>query len=127
MIKNSGEKILSINFEFNEPFDILGPSDQPENVKNKWIIANSLHVIDSAYPVGLPDIERSFFYQYGGNLKWHPSEIIFMALVKPKRSLFSYNAIEWTRRWWFEWVTKTTRYIFKPMEQLVIRKRFQRN
>ena len=82
-------------------------------------------LLTAFHPVGLPDIERSFFYQYGGNLKWHPSGDYFYGFGQTtKDSLFSYNA-NWNGpgRWWFEWVTKTTRYIFKPMEQLAIMKK----
>ncbi|MDA7546252.1 hypothetical protein N8870_05390 [Alphaproteobacteria bacterium] len=124
MIKESKQKISSVIFEFNEVFDYLkGPCNQPKTVLNNWIIANSLHVIDTAFfPVGLPNFKKSTFFQFGNNVKWHPSGDIFLGNgVTTQNIPFSYNA-NWKApgRWSFQWNTESNRYIFKPMEKLLI-------
>ena len=89
-----------------------------------------MHVIDMAFsPVGLPLYEKSSFMKSGNNLKWHPNGNIFYGSgITEKKIPFSYHS-NWVSpgRWGVEWMTKSFRYIFKPLEALTVMKRFDYN
>jgi predicted dehydrogenase len=123
LISDAGEEIESVSFEFNEVVpDPSGPAGHAPCVREHWLLANSLHVIDSAlFPVGYPDLLHSEFAR-SGSLSWHTAGSIFVgsgmtALGKP----FAYHA-NWTApgRWGFEWMTPSARYVFRPLEKLVV-------
>jgi predicted dehydrogenase len=126
MIESSGEPITSVWFEFTEMVDSCdGPVKQSPQIKKLWLIANSTHVIDSAlHPVGLPDVDRSLMIAHGG-FAWHNSGSVFVGAGVTRRGVpFSYTA-NWDApgRWGFEWMTASTRYIFRPLERLYVMKR----
>lgn len=126
MIAGAGEEIESITFEFNEVLpDPSGPVNHAPAVRERWLLANSLHVIDSAmFPVGLPDLSLSSFVSSGA-LAWHPAGSAFVGSGLTVRGKpFAYHA-NWAGpgRWGFEWVTPSARYVFRPLEKLSIMKR----
>lgn len=117
------ERIVSVLFEFNESMpDGSGPIGHSSGVCERWLIANSLHVIDLAlFSVGRPDLSRSLFLQAGA-LPWHPSGSVFAgAGITEQNVLFSYHA-NWCGpgRWGVEWVTASERYVFRPLEELAV-------
>ncbi len=120
-MRAAGESIESILFEFNEVMPTEGPSAAP-GVKARWMLANSMHVIDAAFhPVGLPDMQHSQFQHFGG-LQWHPTGSVFVGSGATMTGVpFAFHA-NWNApgRWGFEWMTKSTRYVFRPMEKLSI-------
>ncbi|MCZ4291929.1 Gfo/Idh/MocA family oxidoreductase [Hoeflea alexandrii] len=120
LIAESGEKVTSINFEFTEWSHIIRTlTNQSEATKARWILANSMHVIDTAFlPVGLPDAVRSQFIA-SGELDWHPTAQFAGSGVTVEGVPFSYAA-NWDApgRWGFEWLTPSRRYIFRPLEKL---------
>lgn len=123
LIANAGEEIESVMFEFNEVVpDPMGPLGYPPTVQERWLLANSLHVIDSAlFPVGYPDPARSSFVR-SGELAWHPAGSIFVGSgLTVSGKPFSYHA-NWASpgRWGFEWTTKSARLRFRPLESLLI-------
>ena len=120
LIEAAGDEIESVTFEFTEMIsDPLGPPYAPV-VQQRWLLANSLHVIDSAlHPVGHPIPSQSCFRRSGG-LVWHPAGSIFVgAGITTKGKFFSYHA-NWAApgRWGFEWATKSARFQFRPLERL---------
>lgn len=123
-MRAAGESIESVLFEFNEAMPAQGPGAVPE-VKARWLLANSMHVIDTAFhPVGLPDMQRSRF-QHSGGLSWHPAGSVFVGSGETVTGVpFACHA-NWDApgRWGFEWMTKSTRYVFRPMEKLSIMRR----
>jgi hypothetical protein len=126
IIADAGEEIESVTFEFNEVFpDLSGPINHAQVVRERWLLANSLHVIDSAmFPVGQPDPLLSNFFCCGG-LAWHPTGGVFVGSgLTVSGKPFAYHA-NWAGpgRWGFEWVTPSARYIFRPLEKLSIMKR----
>lgn len=122
MMDAAGEKIESVLFEFNEVVADAGPLGHDEQVQRRWLLANSMHVIDTAFfPVGLPDVKRSMFAR-SGSLVWHPSGRIFAGAGETELGVpFAYHA-NWDApgRWGFEWMTRSTRYVFRPMEKLSV-------
>lgn len=126
MIKKSGESLTSIGFEFTEWSHVIeGLTNQSELTKARWLLANSMHVIDMAlFSCGLPRPEASTFI-HAGSLPWHPSAAIFAgAGLTADGTPFSYSA-NWDApgRWGVEWITPSTRYIFRPMEKLQVMRR----
>lgn len=125
MIKASGEEIANVVFEFTEWADVIGAlTNQSAAVKRRWLLANSMHVIDLAlFPVGLPDPARSHFYT-SGELDWHKPAAFAGAGMTTRGVLFSCGA-NWDApgRWGAEWMTPSTRYIFRPLEKLHVTKR----
>lgn len=122
----AGEQIESVWFEFNEVVaDAAGPVGHATRVRERWLLANSLHVIDSAlFPVGHPDPARSSFARRG-RMGWHSSGRIFMGAGTTVNDVaFAYHA-NWGApgRWGFEWMTPSTRYVFRPLEKLSVMRR----
>jgi predicted dehydrogenase len=125
LIRASGEPISSVMFEFTEWSDVVRalPNQSPR-VKARWLLANSMHVIDLAFsPVGLPDLARSHFHARG-ELDWHRPAAFVGSGATVGGTPFAYGA-NWDApgRWGVEWMTPSTRYIFRPMEKLSVMKR----
>lgn len=126
LIAEAGECIESVLFEFNEVVaDPAGSTGHSPKVRARWLLANSLHVIDTAlFPVGRPDPDRSLFLRTG-ELQWHSSGKVFTGAGTTESGVpFAYHA-NWGApgRWGFEWMTPSARYIFRPLEQLAVMRR----
>lgn len=123
MIEAAGERIESVLFEFNEVVgDPAGPTGHAPSVRERWLLANSLHVIDTALsPVGHPEMSRASFSR-SGQLGWHPAGSCFVGSGQTSQGVpFAYHA-NWAApgRWGFEWMTPSARYIFRPLEKLAV-------
>lgn len=122
MMQAQGEHVESVLFEFNEVVAGAGPAGHVQAVRERWLLANSLHVIDAAlFPIGQPDFEQSNFLR-SGTLSWHSSGQIFAGSGKSETGVpYAYHA-NWGApgRWGVEWMTPSTRYVFRPMEKLSI-------
>lgn len=112
--------VQSMQFEFTEwSHSIVGITKAP-GVKERWLLANSSHVIDLAFHLGGCPIELTA--TTAGNLTWHPDSAIFVGSGRTDRNvLFSYHA-NWGApgRWSAEFMTNKHRLIFRPMETLQI-------
>jgi predicted dehydrogenase len=120
-IRRNGEQVTSVFFEFNETIvDPAGPTGHARRVCERWVLANSLHVLDMALlPAGWPVINRSCFVTAGAR-PWHRSAAVFTGAGETDRGVpFAYHA-NWTGpgRWAVEWVTPSERYVFRPLERL---------
>ena len=115
--------ISSFNFEFTEWAHIIGTLDKAKEIKEKWFLGNSTHVVDLAFFLGGKPREICSFSS--GGLDWHASSSIFSgAGVSEKDALFSYQANwESAGRWSVEVLTKEHKLILRPMEKLQIQKR----
>jgi predicted dehydrogenase len=115
--------IVSAHFEFTEWSHLIADLNHSDTVKQRWLIANSSHVIDLAFHFcGRPRNWNP--YQVGG-LKWHSSAARFMGAGVTNRNIaFSYFA-DWEGpgRWGLELITKKRRLIFKPLEKLTVIRR----
>ena len=112
--------LVSVSFEFTEWSHIIAPLDKNEEVKKKWFLANSTHVVDLVFFLSGQPEKYSFFHS-GGN-DWHPSATIFSGSgITNKNILFNYGA-NWEApgRWSVELITKQHRLYLKPMEELQI-------
>lgn len=126
---NRAEKIIiedggvtSFNFEFTEWADNVKNSGNKEEVLERWLLANSTHVIDLAFYLGgYPTTISSYITDA---LDWHSSGAIYSgAGHTDKGGLFSYQA-NWKSpgRWSVEILTNKHRLIFRPLEKLQIQK-----
>ena len=63
--------IKSLSFDFTEWADKISLLEKPQEVKDRWILSNSSHVLDLAfYLVGKP---KEIFCFQGGSIDWHKS------------------------------------------------------
>ncbi len=112
--------ITSIDFEFTEWAFEISELKKNFEIKDRWFLANSTHVIDLAFfLIGLPR-EESFCSYKNGKINWHQSGARFCgAGISQKGIIFSYHA-DWTSpgRWGLEINTSQSRYILKPLEKL---------
>lgn len=118
IIKTDGG-VSSFNFEFTEWAHVIEPLQKAPGVKETWLLANSTHVIDLAFYLGgKPAVMNSYT---SGQLSWHKHSVYSGAGRSVTGALFSYQA-NWEApgRWVLEVLTKNSRLIFKPMEELQI-------
>lgn len=112
--------VKSFHFEFTEWSHTIKNLPKPKAILENWFIANSSHVIDTAFFLGGRPNELSSFHM--GGTDWHPSSSIFAgAGISDKGALFSYQA-NWEApgRWAIEILTVKHRLYLKPMEKLFI-------
>lgn len=110
--------ISSINFEFTEWGHVIEGTSHPASVKAHFFLANSTHVVDTAFHLaGLPQ-ELSAFRT--GSLPWHPTAAAFAGAGITERSIpFSYQANwESAGRWGIEVLTRKRKLILRPLETL---------
>jgi predicted dehydrogenase len=117
MIKVDGG-VTSVSFEFNEPKQLLQSELFPEEVREKWFLANSTHVVDLVFHLcGRPADWQSCF---SGSLTGHPASARFAGAGElDSGALFSYLS-DWEApgRWGIEIMTRNHRLILRPMEKL---------
>ena len=116
--------VQSFTYEFTEWSNQIELLKTREIIKNKWIIANSSHVIDLAHYIGGSPDEFSI-YKAGREINWHPSASKFVGSGITKcGSLFSFHA-NWgsAGRWGLEFCTKNYRLILRPLEELQIQRK----
>ena len=115
--------ISSLFFEFTEWSDDIAALPHPDEIKQKWFLNNSSHVVDLAfYLAGYPDEIHSYV---SGGLSWHKCGDTFTGCGKTNRGiLYSYMA-NWDApgRWGIEVLTKSHRLYLRPMERLFIQNR----
>lgn len=113
----------SCTFEFTEWGHEIETLVKGEGVKERWLLSNSSHVIDLAFfLIGRP---QELHTQVSGELNWHPSGSRFVGSgVSTSGIPFSYHA-NWDApgRWGIELLSRSYRYIFRPMEALHIMRR----
>jgi predicted dehydrogenase len=119
--KDSG--VTSFNFEFTEWAHEIEPLKKAQEIKEKWFLSNSTHVVDLAFNLG--GLPKEIVSYTSGSLNWHPSASVFCgAGVSDKSALFNYAANwESAGRWSIEVLTKNHKLVLRPMEKLQIQKR----
>lgn len=120
---NQDGGLTSLTFFFTERSYLIEKANQPEEVKEQWLLANSSHVIDLAFYLGgKPTLLQSFAR---GSLSWHPKASVFVgAGMTEENILFSYHA-DWASsgNWGVHLYTKNYRLILEPLEQLKIQEK----
>ena len=110
--------LRSLSFDFTEMADRVGSQERPTEVKERWLLANSTHVIDLAFHLaGAPQDWAAY---QAGTLEWHPTGAVFAGAGTTERGVvFNYTA-NWAGpgRWALELVTDKRRMVLRPMERL---------
>lgn len=112
--------VISFDFEISERSHLIEDSSFHPSVKAKWLVANSSHVIETAFFIGGRPTDYRFYQT--GELKWHPSASIFYGAGQTNSgALFSYRG-NWSApgRWSLDVNTANRRFIFCPFEELHI-------
>jgi predicted dehydrogenase len=114
--------ILSMNFEFTEWIHKLEPLNKNPLEMQNWFLANSTHVVDTAffvagYPKQISALSKS-------PLEWHSSSVFVGSGITEENIPFSYHS-NWQSagRWSVEVCTDKGKYILSPMESLQFVKR----
>lgn len=109
----------SIHFDFTEAVFRINPKNYQRRTTQFWGIANSAHVIDTAfYLCGFPRTISA--NQYGNDISWHNTGSIFTGHGVTEYDIpFTYHA-NWgcPGKWNIEVNTAKRRLLFSPMEEL---------
>lgn len=114
--------VTAINFEITEWGHLIADDLSSAEVKNKWVLANTSHVIDLVFYIG--GIPAKMNSLTSGSLDWHKSASRFVGSgYTSKNILFSYMGYwDGPGRWSIEFITTKSRYILRPMEKLAVQK-----
>lgn len=116
--------ITSVSFEFTEWVHTIDTNKFPPSVLDKFLIANSTHVIDTVFFLaGRPKTLSNFVK--GNMVEWHKAGSIFVGSgITENDVLFSYSS-NWAApgRWSIEVCTNKRRYYLKPMERLAVQEK----
>lgn len=118
-IINRDGGLKSINFDFTEWSSKIKKIKFNSEIKKKWVISNSSHVIDlSFFLSGRPKVWSQWSR---GKLDWHSTARFCGAGISEKGVIFSYLS-DWSSpgRWGIELMTLKHRLILRPMEKLQI-------
>lgn len=110
----------SCSFEFTERAHLIGPQAKAPGIKESLFLNNSTHVVDLAFHLcGFPAEWRAW---HGGSLSWHPASARFCGAGMTDRGVFFSYFADWEApgRWGLEVMTRKSRLIFRPMEQLQV-------
>lgn len=114
--------VLSCHFELTEWSHQITKLAIPAVVKQKWLIANTAHVVDLVfYLCGEP---QQLQCQVAGSLDWHPAMARLSGNGRTVDDvLLSYHG-DWQSagRWAVDICTPLHRLIFRPLEQLLLQK-----
>lgn len=120
----SGHPVQSVSIVFNERVAQVEKSLRSEDVKSKWILSNSSHVIDLGFFLaGAPKLDSSAFFHSGG-IAWHSSASVFASAGETESgALFTCTAAWGAPGGWSVNVrTDIHDLTFCPLEKLIIRK-----
>jgi predicted dehydrogenase len=114
------EELVAANFEMTEWSHIIENEPCSDCVKQRWVLANSSHVIDLVLHIAGQFKEITTFTS--GSLDWHKSAARFVGSgVSEKGILISYCGYwDGPGRWSAEFITTKNRYILRPMEKLQV-------
>eukprot|EP00999_Lentomonas_sp_LEN2_P000457 NODE_145_length_2120_cov_108.274461_g121_i0.p1 GENE.NODE_145_length_2120_cov_108.274461_g121_i0~~NODE_145_length_2120_cov_108.274461_g121_i0.p1 ORF type:complete len:577 (+),score=81.97 NODE_145_length_2120_cov_108.274461_g121_i0:324-2054(+) len=121
MIKEDGG-VTSFQFDFTEWTHTFEARKDVNVVGTNLLVANSSHVIDTAFFLGGEPAEWSVFAGGPGHIPWHSGSSRWVGSgVTKSGALFSYHA-NWCApgRWSAEFNTGVHKLIFRPMEKLQV-------
>lgn len=116
------ERLVAANFEITEWSHRIENGPFVDLVKQKWVLANTSHVIDLVMHIAGQFKELKAFTT--GSLAWHKSAARFVGSgISERDVLISYFGYwDGPGRWSAEFITTKNRYIFRPLEKLQIQK-----
>lgn len=108
----------SLELEFTEWSHRIAELAKAPEVKARWFLANSTHVVDLAFFLAGHPV--SLTAEVAGRLPWHPAGAVFAGSGRTAHgALFSYRA-DWQSagRWGVDVYTAKRRLILRPLEAL---------
>lgn len=123
MAKQDGG-ITSIHFDFTEWSHLFDKNYKALGVMEKWLIANSSHIIDLAFYIAGKPEKYQFRTSNTYPISWHPSASVFVGSGITQAGIpFTYHS-NWISpgRWGIEVNTIKHKYILRPIEKLFIQK-----
>ncbi len=120
MARLKREVLVAANFEITEWSHLIKDEPCSDEVKQRWMYANTSHVIDLVEYISGNFTQLSTYKS--GSLAWHSSSARFVgAGMTDKNVLISYCGYwDGPGRWSAEFVTTENRYILRPMEILQV-------
>jgi predicted dehydrogenase len=112
--------VSSFQFEFTEIESRVLAIHGAREVLENWFLANSTHVVDTAFFLGGEPAEMSA--AVSGSLAWHPAGAVFAGHGRTDAGAqFSWHA-DWSSagRWGIDVRTPKRRLILQPLEQLSV-------
>jgi predicted dehydrogenase len=110
--------LQSIDFDFTEFSSVVENLPTANETKERWLLANSSHVIDLVF--FLAGIPKAWEYFQSGSLDWHSSGRSFSgAGITHEHKVFSYLS-DWGApgRWRIEVRTSARKLLLQPLEGL---------
>lgn len=117
--------VSSFSFEFTEWGHVIEKLPYSADILSHWLMANSSHVIDTAFFLGGNPVELTSYQGGTGTLGWHQSGSVYAGAGRTdKGAMFSYQA-DWNApgRWGIEILTPLHRLYLRPMEALQIQQK----
>jgi predicted dehydrogenase len=111
--------VSSFHFDFTEATFRIDPGNYDISTNQYWGIANSSHVIDTAFFLGGKP-KWMECRQYGEAISWHDAGSIFTGIGETENGVpFTYHA-NWgcPGKWNIEIMTPERKLLFSPMERL---------
>lgn len=110
---------VHLSFRFDDRISSIPFHKHPPEVLSKWVIANSIHVIDAAFFIcGWPE---SITATVTGGLSWHPTAERFSGFgaLPREKGAFEYQA-DWSQdgNWHIEISTEENDFRLSPLETL---------
>lgn len=113
----------SFHFEFTEAVTRILSAPKDPRLLAAWFLANSTHVVDTAFFLGGAPVELSG--EVSGALDWHPAGAVFVGHGRTAgNARFTWHA-DWRSagRWGIDVRTPRRRLILQPMEQLAVQEK----
>ena len=113
----------SMSFDFTESADQIVKIGYPAEVLDNWLLANSTHVIDTAFFLAGEPVD--WRPRVAGRLDWHPRAARFAGCGETERNVMFSYAADWDApgRWSIEIASRKRRFVLRPMEQLQVQTR----
>lgn len=110
---------VHLRFSFDDRISLIPFHKHPPDVLSKWVIANSIHVIDAAFFIG--GWPENINVTVEGGLSWHPTAERFSGFgaLPREKGTFEYQA-DWSRdgNWHIEISTEENDFRLSPLETL---------
>lgn len=109
--------VNSFTFDFTEVEERILPYDIEPEILSNWFIANSTHVVDTAFHLCGEPVRLSASATHA--LPWHPTSRFVGHGLTESGAIFAYHS-DWSSagRWGLEICTPKRRLILRPFERL---------
>lgn len=117
-----GSEYTAVDVQIDERIVQVANSKKSTEVKNRWMLANTSHVIDLVFYLFNYDLDFTRFTNTRhGSLPWHPSGQFFFSSYSDSKCIISFNgAWNGVGGWSIKASTTSSDLVLKPLEKLTI-------